>query len=199
VEPADITRGAIVGVLLAAGSASRFGGGKLMALMLDGTPVGVASLRRLAAQVDNTVAVIRASDAESELARRLADAGARVTVCPQAAEGMGRSLAWGVRAAPLAAGWIVMLGDMPWIDATTIAAVVGTVRDGALIAAPRFRGERAHPVGFAAACYGELAALRGDEGARRVVATHVDRLTVIDVDDAGSVRDVDTPADLRSI
>jgi molybdenum cofactor cytidylyltransferase len=194
-----MTRGPIVGVLLAAGSASRFGGGKLMAPMQDGTPVGVASLRRLAAHVDAVVAVVRSVDADSELAHCLGDAGARVTVCPQAAEGMGRSLAWGVRAAPLAAGWIIMLADMPWIDATTIARVVAAVRDGAIIAAPRFRGERAHPVGFASLCYAELATLRGDEGARRVVAAHADRLTVIDVDDPGSVRDIDTPADLQSV
>ena len=38
----------VVGILLAAGSASRFGADKLAATLPDGTPVGVAALRNLA-------------------------------------------------------------------------------------------------------------------------------------------------------
>ena len=41
----------------------------------------------------------------------LVDHGARVTLCPYAAQGMGHSLAWGIRAAPVAKGWLVALAD----------------------------------------------------------------------------------------
>src|SRR5213075_1621091 len=126
--------GAIVGVLLAAGSATRFGGDKLLAPLVDGTPIGVAALRNLAPAVDVVLAVVRTGD--NALAAALAAGGARVTVCPQAAEGMGASLAWGVRSAPIAAAWLVALADMPWVRPTTVGMVVDALRRGASIAAP---------------------------------------------------------------
>jgi molybdenum cofactor cytidylyltransferase len=108
---------------------------------------------------------------------------------------MGASLAWGVRAAPLAAGWLIALADMPWIAPATIARVVEALRAGAPIAAPGWRGDRGHPVGLASGFYGELAALSGDEGAKAILARH--QVTLIAAEDPGVVRDIDTPADLR--
>ena len=68
-------RGApIVGVLLAAGSATRFGGDKLLRPLPDGTPIGVAALKNLAAAVDTVVAVVRIGD--EALATALAAHGA---------------------------------------------------------------------------------------------------------------------------
>jgi molybdenum cofactor cytidylyltransferase len=184
--------GPVVGVLLAAGSAVRFGGDKLMAA-LDGTPLAVRALEHLTAAVDEIVAVVRPGDVV--LADSLRGQGARVTVCPRAAEGMGVSLAWGVRAAPAAAAWIVALADMPWIRAETIASVANALRSGATIAAPEYRGTRGHPVGFSRALYGELAALSGDEGAKALLEGHP--ISRVAVDDPGALRDVDTPSDLR--
>jgi molybdenum cofactor cytidylyltransferase len=184
----------IVGILLGAGSASRFGGAKLLATLPDGTTVGVAALRNLLAAVDSVIAVVRPGD--DTLANAMLASGARVTVCPDAGDGMGASLAWGVRAAPVAAGWLVALADMPWIQPLTIKRVADAVRNGAALVAPRYRDARGHPVGIAAKFYGELATLSGDEGARRLVASHTALLELVAVDDAGVVRDVDTPADL---
>jgi molybdenum cofactor cytidylyltransferase len=182
----------VVGILLAAGSATRFGGGKLLATLPDGMPMGAAALAHLMAAVDAVVAVVRPGD--DALGSLLAAGGARVSVCPRAGDGMGASLAWGVRAAPLAAGWLIALADMPWIAPTTIARVIEALRSGAPIAAPGWRGARGHPVGLAAAFYGELVALTGDEGAKTILAHH--RVPLIATDDPGVVRDVDSPADL---
>ena len=182
----------VVGILLAAGSATRFGGDKLLAALPDGRPVGAAALAHLAAAVDAVVAVVRPGD--DRLGLLLAAGGARVSACPHASDGMGASLAWGVRAAPLAAGWLIALADMPWIAPATIARVANALRGGAPIAAPGWRGERGHPVGLASKFYGELAALSGDEGAKTILARH--RVSLIATDDPNVVRDVDTPADL---
>ena len=95
-----------------------------------------------------------------------------------------------------AAGWIVALGDMPWIESSTIARVAGAIADGAAVAAPFYQGQRGHPVGFGAACFTALAALTGDDGAKSIVASHRDALVRIDVEDAGALRDVDRPSDL---
>ena len=184
----------IVGILLAAGSATRFGGAKLQATLPDGTMVGVAALRNLLAAVDSVIAVVRPGD--DTFANTLMAAGARVTVCPNAGNGMGASLAWGVRAAPLAAGWLVALADMPWIRPASIANVVYALRRDVALAAPQYQGARGHPVGISARFYAELRALQADEGARHLIAAHAAVLELLAVDDAGVLRDVDTPADL---
>lgn len=187
----------VVGILLAAGSGTRFGGDKLLAGSRgaghDGA-VGVAACRNLVAAVPTVIAVVRPGDAA--LAAALTVAGARVVECGNAADGMGASLACGVRASLAAPGWVVALADMPWIRPGTIALVADALRNGAPVAAPFHAGRRGHPVGFGSACRAELAALAGDEGAKAVVAAHRDALVPIEVDDPGVLRDVDTPDDL---
>jgi molybdenum cofactor cytidylyltransferase len=156
--------------------------------------IGVMACRNLLSALPRVVAVVRPDDAA--LAMALGAAGARIVRCAEAEDGMGASLACGVLATRGAAGWIVALGDMPWIDPSTIARVAGAIVDGAVVAAPFYRGQRGHPVGFGAACFEALTALAGDDGAKSVVAAHRDSLARIDVDDAGTLADVDRRADL---
>jgi molybdenum cofactor cytidylyltransferase len=184
--------GAIIGVLLAAGRSTRFGRDKLLVPLTDGVPVAVAALRNLAPAVDEVVAVVRPRD--ERLAAALNRAGARVTACPRASEGMGASLAWGVRAAPLAAAWLVALADMPWIRTTSVASVVDALEKGAAIAAAGCRDVRGHPVGFASSFYPDLVALSGDEGAKAILSRQ--RIEIVETGDSGVLRDVDTPEDL---
>ena len=193
----------IVGILLAGGVGARFGGDKLLAPLpaashgvAAGTPIGAASCVHLMAALNDVVAVIRPR--EPMLSSALRNTGARVVECAQARDGMGASLACGVAASADADGWIVALADMPWIAPATIIRVVDTLAGGAEIAAASFRGERGHPVGFAKAYGPLLAALTGDEGARAVIRSRQWAVQLVDVDDAGIMRDIDTPADLRT-
>jgi molybdenum cofactor cytidylyltransferase len=183
----------VKGLLLAAGSGTRFGGAKLLAPLPDGTPVGVAALRNLQEALGHSVVVVRADDVA--LADRFRETGANVVVAEHAHEGMGASLAAGVAAIGAGTGIVVALADMPWIQRSTIEHVADAVALGASIAAPAFRGQRGHPVGFSPSHREALSALRGDSGARDVLAAHA--IVLIDVDDAGAVRDVDHPEDLR--
>jgi molybdenum cofactor cytidylyltransferase len=184
----------LVGLLLAAGSASRFGSDKLQHALPHGVAIAVQAVRHLKAEVPRVVAVVRpGADAT---AAALAAEGCEVTVCAQAADGMGASLACAARAAGAADGYLVALADMPFVRRSTIAAVRDALNQGALLAAPYFRARRGHPVAFAGRLHGELAALSGDEGAKRVVEAHAASLVKIPVGDPGVVRDIDRPADL---
>jgi len=188
----------IVGILLAAGRGTRFGGDKLLARLASGDvageTVGVVALRHLRLAVADVIAVVR--DDDRALAAELGANGARIVRCANADDGMGASLACGVRATAGAKGWLVALADMPWIASETITRIAAAVADGAPVAAPFHRGERGHPVGFGASCYAALAALSGDEGAKAIIVAQRDRVVRIEVDDAGILRDVDTQGDL---
>lgn len=183
----------IAGILLAAGAGTRFGGGKLLAKLADGTTVGRRACANLVAAVPDVIAVVRPGD--DELAEELAAAGARVTVCPDAQAGMGASLAHGVRAAGDADAVMIALADMPWIRPETFRAVVAELRRGEQLVVPRHQGKRGHPVGFGRVHHPALTVLGNDEGAREVIA-RATGIRWIDIDDPGALRDVDTPADL---
>jgi molybdenum cofactor cytidylyltransferase len=184
----------VVGVLLAAGAARRFGADKLCHPLEDGTPLGVVAGRNLIEALPVSVAVLRPG--ERVLATALAALGFTVVRNEQPELGMGASLARGVAAAGSADGWMIALADMPWIRPATMLRLRQRLGQGASMVAPSFRGQRGHPVGFRACWRSELLALRADRGARELLQRHPDELLLEAVLDPGVVTDIDTPADL---
>ena len=110
--------------------------------------------------------------------------------------GMGASIAAGVSARSNASGWLVLPGDMPLLQASTLQGVANALRDHA-VAYAQHLGRRGHPVGFSAELYSELIHLQGDQGARRLVSRYPAQ--AVDVDDPGVLVDVDTVADLAQV
>ena len=187
----------IVAILLAAGAGTRFGGGKLLHPLSDGVALAAHAARNLQAADLDVIAVVRTGD--FPLADMLEEEGCHVFPCAEAVRGMGHSLAHGVNAAKDAPGWIVALADMPRVQPSTIRSIADAIREGALIAAPTYRGERGHPVGFAAALRSELLALSGDSGARAVLERHRDAVRLIECDDPGIALDIDAKTDLGRV
>jgi molybdenum cofactor cytidylyltransferase len=179
-----------VGLLLAAGQSTRFGGNKLLHPLDDGTPMVLASARHLHTVLADTIAVV--DQADSQVARLLALEGLRVVGNPRTREGVGTSIACGVAASQSASGWVIALGDMPYILPAVVQAVVARLAGGAGIVAPVYRGQRGHPVGFSVRYAPALMHLHADEGARSVIAAHRDALELIEVDDRGVLVDIDT-------
>ena len=135
--------------------------------------------------LEHTLAAVRASG----LPWHLEDAGH---------PGMGDSIAAAVRATAGAPGWLVLPGDLPLVLPETLRSIAGALADCA-VAVPLYQGERGHPVGFAAECQPGLLALTGEQGAASVVRQQAQqgRVRWVDVDDAGTVTDVDTVQDLE--
>jgi molybdenum cofactor cytidylyltransferase len=184
----------IVGLLLAAGSATRFGSDKLQHALPHGVSIAVQSARHLKSELGRVVAVVRPDS--DQLISSLKAEGCEVVVCENAAEGMGASLACAARSAGEADGYLIALADMPFLRRTTIAAVRDALAGGAPLVAPYFRARRGHPVGLSHEFFHELVALRGDEGAKRLLAAHEKQMVKIPVGDPGALRDIDRPEDL---
>jgi molybdenum cofactor cytidylyltransferase len=184
-------------ILLAAGSARRFGSQKLLARLPDGTCVVEAAAKKLTSRFSRVVAIV----GNDVLVRdRLEKTGCETCVNPRAAEGMGTSLALGVAQAADAESWLIALGDMPFVQPETLDAIECAGRIGEHIVVPRFGQLRGHPVRFPAAVREELLALEGDSGARALLARHSARVLVLPTEDRGVVADIDTPDDLfRSV
>jgi len=192
----------IRGLLLCGGRATRFGSDKLLApIEVAGVraPVAAHAARHLIGGVGSALAVLPLG--ASDLRAALLGAGCEILETDRTALGMGASLAAAVEAADGGDGWIVALGDMPFIEPRTFGAVKEALAGGAPIATvvERSTGRRGHPVGFSAALRAELLALRGDVGAREVLARHADAIVVVPTDDRGVLVDIDTPEDLARL
>jgi molybdenum cofactor cytidylyltransferase len=185
----------ITGILLAAGSGSRFGGGKLLHPLSDGTPIGVAALRNLKNALPDAIAVVRAGD--NRLRNLFEQEGVAVHICADAHLGMARSFACAFGASSAARGWVIALADMPYLQPQTIRTIAAQIERTGGIAAAAYHGQRGHPVGFGRRYLNELLKLQGDEGARAVIERHPSDVVIVDCDDRGILRDIDTPADLE--
>jgi molybdenum cofactor cytidylyltransferase len=185
---------AITGILLAAGSARRFGAPKLLHPLHDDIPVAAAAAKALIQVLPNTLAVVKASD--HALIEIFTELGLHIVENPLADEGMGTSLAAGINATTKADGWLIALADMPWIQPTTISALADRIENGASMVAPVYAGQRGHPVGFSSHWLQPLRDLYGDKGARDLIAENSDALELLTTEDAGVLRDIDYPHDL---
>jgi molybdenum cofactor cytidylyltransferase len=184
----------VVGLLLAAGAGTRFGSDKLRHALPHGVSIAVQAARHLKSEIETVFAVVR--PASPELQKALEAEGCVVVVCENAADGMGASLACAARAAGERAGYLVALGDMPFIRRSSIAAVRDALAAGAPLTAPYFRSKRGHPVGISGGFFPDLLSCKGDEGAKALLKAHEEKLVKIPIGDPGVLRDIDRPEDL---
>jgi len=193
-------------VILAAGAGRRFarrpGDRKLLA-RFEGRPLVAGALDAAFAAPARRVLVVTDGDLElARIARDHARALGReddldIVVAVDAAEGMAASLRTAIDAlAPGSDGVFVFLGDMPRIPAGLARDLAKALTTNVDAVAPRFEGRRGHPVLFGRACFAALRDLRGDVGARQVLAAVGDRLAWVDAPDASVLFDVDRPEDL---
>lgn len=192
-------------VVLAAGRGSRFGGpGHKLAQRLGDAPGDDSLLSRTLRQAIATrlPVVVVTTAALAPDAHRLIAARDVVTLAERDPDGrplpvgMGHSIAAGVSAMGDADGWLILPADMPLVQPATIMAVAQGLERYPVCYA-QYRGIQGHPVGFDPELYSELTALRGDEGARRVVARYAAQ--PIPVDDPGVHVDIDTVEDLARL
>ncbi len=108
---------------------------------------------------------------------------------------MGDCIAAAVHAnSSSAGGWLILPADLPLVSPHTLRAVAQELTQHPVVV-PVYQGQRGHPVGFSAACRASLLGLQGAPGAASVVRQSPTRW--LEVDDIGSVTDIDTLADME--
>jgi len=181
-------------VVLAAGAGTRYHGTRhKLSEPLGGDSVLVRTLRNAIASEMSVVLVI--SEALVSEARGLVAPEDMVVIDSRvpAGWGMGDSIAAGVSMHASATGWLVLPADMPLVRPSSLRAVADAL-DQQPIAFAQHRGRRGHPVGFGAELFSELVMLKGDEGARRLLARYP--TAAVELDDPGVLFDIDTVDDL---
>jgi molybdenum cofactor cytidylyltransferase len=183
-------------VVLAAGEGRRFGGGKLLA-ELDGKPLLEHALGAMLAvpAIDRVVAVLGAGADEIRTAVDLD--GIDLVLCADWEEGISASLRAGLGELADAEAVVITLGDQPLITPQVIASILDRLESPALAARATYGGSPGHPVLIKRELFERVLELRGDAGARDLLAG----AGVLEVECGHLSRsdDIDTVADLEAV
>lgn len=203
----------LAALVLAAGTASRFGGGKVRAL-LGGRPLLAYVLAAARAAGAERTVVVLGRDAEDVRSALLADdaaafRGVLIAVNPAPERGLASSLRLGLAAAAhpspaggsVAAGVLVLLGDQPRVRPDVIRALVeaaAAASPDTIAVVPAYAADGApNPVLLLRAGLALGRDAEGDRGLGPLLAAAPGRVVRVAV--AGSNPDVDTPADLAAL
>jgi molybdenum cofactor cytidylyltransferase len=97
------------------------------------------------------------------------------------------------------AGALVLLGDMPAVTPALVERLIAAFGEesGALAVAPCVAGRRGNPMLLSRRFFPAIAALEGDEGARKLLAGAAPgQIVMVDASGPGAILDVDTPQSL---
>ena len=197
---ADLKIGAVI---LAAGSARRFGADKRLQPFAEST-VAQTTIEKYCVVFD-AVRVVVKDETDPLYAKLTHQNDLDIVFSPDAHLGMGHSLAAGFRELTWAYAFLA-LADMPLVSTETLRHLKSQSMESAQkIIRPRFRHqtidqkkdqEEGHPIGFPNAYFSDLAKCQGDKGARHILAAHSDQISIIDCQDRGVIQDIDTPSAL---
>ena len=185
-------------VLLAAGASRRFGGIKQLA-DIDGETM-VHRVARTALTTGAKVIVVTGAHAE-KISAALADLPLLITRHAAWSEGMGSSLAAGIRHAqahfPSATGALLCLADQPLLDGASLRQMLDRHAEmPAHILATKHNGVAGPPILFSSDCFAELARWSGAQGAKAVLKREAHRVEHLAHD---RCIDVDTEDDLKRL
>lgn len=189
----------IAAIVLAAGSATRFGSLKQLAEIED-TPLVARAVAAVAgvAALDPIVLVV---GAQAELVEQAVPEGRHRTVrCERWADGVSASIRCGVAAAGPVDAAMILLADQPLVTAALVRRVLAdgmpALAKGTHDAArPIWEGQPGHPVLLGWRGLARHRELRGDDGLSTVLDPQ--RVLLLRSTDESPVIDVDLPGDLR--
>ena len=184
-------------LVIAAGSSSRLGQPKQL-LVLDGETLLQRAIRIACESGASPVLVVLGAHLE-QIEPGIDRSQATVVVNSGWEEGMASSIRLGIQAleaeSPQAAGVLFMICDQPAVSAEHLRLLLASFRqDPATPVASVYAGKRGIPAIFPRPAFPSLLALRGDQGARRLLADPNRNVIELALDGGGL--DIDRPEDL---
>ena len=192
----------IAAIVLAAGRSTRAAPDhKLLVKLPDGRSMIETTVAHVLAAGVAQVIVVTGHDADAiKAALKGRDVG--YVHAPDYASGLAHSLRAGLAALPPGiSGALVCLGDMPLVDADVLNRLIAAFDpdEGRTIIVPAHRGRRGNPVLWDRKFFGEIAALEGDTGARRLFRVHMEQVAEVEMETDAILLDFDTPDALTAL
>ena len=192
---------AVSALVLAAGRSTRMGPVNKLLVPVGGRAMVRAVVEQLEGSSVRPIVVVTGHEAE-RVGEALAGTQARLVHNPAYREGLSGSIRAGLPALPESAdAAIICLGDMPLVASRHVDKLVAAFDpdEGREICVPVFEGKRGNPVLFARRFFEEVAAIRGDVGARHLIGEYEEHVCEVAMDDRAVLVDVDSPQALDEI
>lgn len=171
----------ITGVVLAAGTSSRFGSPKQLLRFEDRPLLEHIASNASASTLDRVVVVLGSS---AEEVRAQTDLG-RAEIVDNREFGIGcaSSLLAGLAAAGDCAALMLLLGDQPGVRAPVIDRVLAEWRaERPWAAVTAYRGTLGHPFVFSSAAFADLGSLHGDKAIWKLIERFPERVRRVEID-----------------
>ena len=185
---------------MAGGASKRMGKINKLLAAVDGT--ALVRLVVATAIESDAAEVIVVTGHEADLVREiLSGFDVRFVHNPHYPEGLSTSLRAGIGAVSNNhSGAVVLLGDMPLVSAGIVNALIEQFQADKeeTICQPSVDGRPGNPVLWPRAFFPEILDIWGDNGARQLLERYADRVSKVEVGDAGIHFDIDTPDDLNA-
>jgi molybdenum cofactor cytidylyltransferase len=179
----------VSGLLLAAGSSSRFGRVKQLE-QLDGATLVERAVKTLCdSDVEEVVVVV--GNAAAEVQRRVGERDVNFVLNPDFKTGLSSSLKVGIRSLDgKSEAVVVCLADQPFVTVELVDEVVARFRSSGADAVSAASGDLiSPPMLISRKLYGQVAALKGDKGAKAIamaqpsfVRVEVNKDILLDID-----------------
>ncbi len=184
----------VAALILAGGLSSRMQGGNKLLADLEGKPILRHVVEHVLASPADPVLVVTGH--RTEEVRQAAGPGRHSFVYnPDFAAGLSTSLVAGVNALPPGLdGVLVCLGDMPDVPPEVLDKLISAFNpvEGRAICIPVIGAKRGNPMLWGAQFFNQIKTLRGDSGARKLLAEQADWICEVPCSAEGVLNDIDT-------
>lgn len=202
VAAASATEPSVAAVVLAAGASTRMAPHhKLLIEDRSGRPMIERTVANVLASAARPIIVVTGAR-EADIRAALAGKPVIFVHAADHSEGLAASLRAGIRALPATTrAAVVVLGDMPLVPGRALDRLIAAYApvEGRSIIVPTYKGRAGNPILWDAAFFPEILALTGDQGARKLLAQHAERVADVEVADEGVLRDFDTVESLATL
>lgn len=191
----------ITGIVTAAGESRRMGAHKVLLPFADSTVIETIVGSLLQGGADEVIVVT--GHKHHDVASALQHLPVTCVLNPDYRKGMLSSIRCGLRAsAKTARGHLVTLGDQPSLTSGVVAALICEFQDHGdaepSIIVPTHNGRRGHPVLLSRGFCDEILTSFDDVGLRGLFTKYPQAIHEVSMDEAGVLRDMDTPEDYRN-
>ncbi|MFZ2017292.1 MAG: nucleotidyltransferase family protein [Methyloceanibacter sp.] len=189
----------IAAIVLAAGRSSRMGPHNKLLESLGGRTI-IARVARAAIASGACPVVVVTGFEDDRIKETLRGLDVTFANNPNFDEGMSGSIKTGLATLPAGSdGAMVLLGDMPEVEASDLRLVMAAFAGRQAICIPVRDGRRGNPVLWGASYFAEMMNLSGDVGAKQLITKHSEHVIEVPVASNGIFADVDTPSDLARL
>ena len=186
----------ISGVVLAAGTGSRFGATKQI-VAVDGKPLAQHAIDALDAAGVDEVIVVTGHDAVKVASALMLPRHGRIVYNAAFKDGQATSLAAAIHALDdESEAAVILMADQPGVTSDVIRSLVSRFRASRTQVVRAMYTDGPGPSLLSREIYAEAGHLHGDVGARILIASHPEWVEEVEVDGAAP-RDVDEPGDLE--